>query len=363
MNILTAIMLLFAAAGFIDKMFSLRWGLSEYFDKGLYVMGTMVIPIMGVCSVGFEFVARHQEAIVSGTAGLPFDPTMIFGVLIAPDLGGYYLVKAIAPTPEILILNGVILGTVLGQAICFQLPVFLASVGRQNRRFVLRGFLVGFTMIPLGMLAGQAVLQAPAGVFLAEFIPILVLCMLLALGLYKIPDGMIRGFGIIGKLIQLATNLMFAIAVVGLFVPRLAYADAEIVHDALIIVFKSAVIISGSLVMSQLILKLFRPQLQRFATRIGVNEVSVVCMLMNCATSLAILPMFDRMDDKGKLMNSAFSISGAYIIGGSMAFVSAVSDGFTVGVFLLAKAVSGLASMVLMHLIYEREQNPANSDR
>ena len=114
---------------------------------------------------------------------------------------------------------------------------------------------------------------------------------------------------------------------------------------------KSAIIISGSLVMSELILKLFRKKIQRFAVKLGTNEISVVCMLMNCATSLAILPLFDRMDEKGRRLNSAFSISGAYVIGGSMAFVSAVSSGYVVLIFLVCKFVSGILSMYIMNRI------------
>ena len=57
------------------------------------------------------------------------------------------------------------------------------------------------------------------------------------------------------------------------------------------------------------------------------------------------------MDEKGKQLNSAFSISGSYVLGGSMAFVSAVSSGYVVTVFIISKLVSGLLSMFIMHRI------------
>lgn len=345
MNVFTGIMLVFAIIGFVDKTFSLHWGLSRSFDKGLATMGTMVIPIVGVCTIGVEFIERQADSFVAMSDAMPFDPSMIVGAILAPDLGGYYIAKAVAAGPEILVINGVVLGTLLGQAICFQLPVFLAAIGKENRSVMLRGFLIGITMIPVGMLAAEVLLRMNFIVFLRQFVPILIICLLIALGLWKIPDSMIKGFMVVGKIIQIATNLMFALAVLGIFIPQIRYAGMDAIYDALLIVFKSAVIIAGSLVMAELILKLFRGQIRKLADKLGTNEISVVCMLMNCATSLAILPLFDRMDEKGRLLNCAFSISGAYVIGGSMAFVSAVSSGYVVLIFLVCKLVSGLLSM------------------
>lgn len=351
MNVFTGIMLVFAVIGLIDKIFSLRWGLTESFDKGLHTMGTMVIPIVGVCTVGAEFVGRHAQVFQSVSDVMPFDSTLIVGAILAPDVGGYFVAEALTDSHQLLVMNGVVLGTLLGQAVCFQLPVFLASVGRENYNIVLRGFLVGMTMIPAGMLAAEAIMRMDIVLFLRQFVPVLIICMLIALGLYKIPDKMVKGFLVVGKAIQMATNLMFFVAMIGIFIPPLRYVSMDAVSEAVMIVFKSAIIISGSLVMSELVLKFFRKQLEGIAGRLGTNGISVICILMNCATSLAILPMFDRMDKKGKELNSAFSISGSYVLGGSMAFVSAVSSGYVVLIFIVSKLVSGLLSMLIMHRI------------
>ena len=202
MNVFTGIMLAFALIGFADKVFSLRWGLTGSFEKGLMTMGTMVIPIVGVCTIGVEFIERHADTFLALSDSLVFDPSLIIGALLAPDLGGYFIAEAVAATPDILIINGVVLGTLLGQAICFQLPVFLSSVGKENYPGMLKGFLVGITMIPIGMLSAEAILRMDFVVFLKQFIPILIICMLVALGLYKIPNGMIKGFMVCGKAIS-----------------------------------------------------------------------------------------------------------------------------------------------------------------
>ena len=48
MNVFTAIMLVFATVGMLDKVAGGRFRLSESFDKGLLTMGTMCIPMVGM---------------------------------------------------------------------------------------------------------------------------------------------------------------------------------------------------------------------------------------------------------------------------------------------------------------------------
>lgn len=63
MNGIVAIMLVFAAVGFIDKALGGRWGLSEQFDRSLYTVRTMVIPIVSICAMETEFIRRHHHRI------------------------------------------------------------------------------------------------------------------------------------------------------------------------------------------------------------------------------------------------------------------------------------------------------------
>jgi len=155
---------------------------------------------------------------------------------------------------------------------------------------------------------------------------------------------------------------MFFFTVLGIFIPTLAYAKIDAVYESLTIVFKCVIIICGSLVMSELVLRYFRKYLQKLASLLKVNEVSVIGILMGCATSMAMVPLFSRMDEKGKLMNAAFSVSGAYVIGGQMGFVANVASGYQVVVFMVAKLLCGVLSMAIMSKIYERSQSGKRSE-
>ncbi len=362
MNVFIVIMLAFAAVGFTDKAIGGRLGLSQSFDKGLYTMGTMAIPIVSICAVGTEFVRRHTDQVMAMSDHLFFDPSMIIGAVLAPDMGGYFICREIAADPKLLALSGVILGTLLGQAITFQLPVFMQSVEKQYHPGMFKGFIVGIVMIPAGLLVAELMLRMPVGLFLRQFLPVLGLCLIIAAGLRWAPKGTARVFAVFAQIVNLLFYLMFAVTVIGLFVPSVAYASLDSVEEAVIIVFKSAIIIAGSLVMSELILKFFRRQIRTVALGAGINEVSAVSLLMTCATSLAVMPLFPRMNEKGRQVVSAFSLSGSFVIGGSLAFVSNVTDGYTVTIFVVSKLVCGILSAWVIHRLYGKDAKatPAN---
>ena len=355
MNVFVAIMLIFAAAGFVDKALEGRFGLSQSFDRGLGIMGAMAIPVVSICTVGLEFIHRHMDTVAGLSDRLFFDPSTIIGAILPPDFGGYFLVRELAGSPELVVLNGVILGTVLGQATSFQIPVFLAGTEREDHPAILRGFIAAMVVVPVGLLAAEAFIRMPAGLFLRQFIPVFVLCMIITAGLYRAPKMTARIFAVFARIVNCLFYVMFAVAVVGLFIPSLAYSKPEAMGEAVIILFKCAVVAAGALVMSELILKLFRAQIHRIAERMGINEVAAVSLLMTCATSLAILPLYPRMDPKGKEIAAAVSLSGAYVFGGSMAFVSNVTDGATVALFVFVKILCAVLSGLIVHRLYSKK--------
>ena len=354
MNIFILIMLAFSCLGLLDKLLGARWGFAPSFDRGLSTMGSMAMAIVGVCCVGVEFIQRNTDAILKMTESMPFDASFLIGCILAPDMGGYFIAEQLSSSRDVLILNGIILASVLGQTITFQIPVFLESVDREDHPAVIKGFIVGIIMAPVGVLIAGILLKMEIGLLMVHFVPLLIICLLLAAGLIKFPGRLIRVFAVFARGIQWIIGITFFFTIIGVFVPSLAYTDMESVHEAVTILFKCAIIIGGSLVLSEIILKLFRARLQKLAIRIGINEVSIISFLMNFSTSLAILPLYPKMDEKGKMMNAAFGVSGAYVLGGQFAFISSVSDGYTVTVFMVSKVLCGVLSAFVMSRIYDR---------
>lgn len=356
MNIVILILLIFASIGFIDKMFHLHLGLDESFDKGLITMGSMALSIVGVCSVGVTFIQNHLDTIIQATSFLPFDPSLIIGAILAPDMGGFSMSQQIATSYEMIVLNGVVLTSILGQTISFQFPVFLSSIPKNEHAHLMKGFIIGIIVVPIGLIFAQMMIQMPLSIFLYQWIPLFIICGIIAFCIILFPNQTVKCFRYLASLIQWLTYLMFFIAVVGIFLPQYAYADSSLVIDAIITAFKISIIVSGSLVLSELILKKFKKQIHQLASILQINDMSMIGLILSCATSLAILPIYQKMDTKGKLLNAAFAVSGAYLLGGQLGYISNVADSHAVMIYIVTKLICGILSIVMMSLIYNRTQ-------
>ncbi len=62
--------------------------------------------------------------------------------------------------------------------------------------------------------------------------------------------------------------------------------------------------------------------------------------------SLAMAAVFERMDRRGKVLNAAFAVSGAFVFGGQLAFVSAAKDTI-IPAYVLSKLIGGITAGVL----------------
>lgn len=355
MNVFTYLLIAFAVIAFIDKGAGLKLGFGDSVDTGMATMGPTTIAVLGASSVGITFINAHADSVKMLADVLPFDPSMLMGAVLCPEMGAFALSSQMTDDKSLIIFNGAVLGGLLGQVISFQFPVFMATLDRKNHGIVIRGFIVGLLMIPVGLIFAALMLRLDIRCFAVEFIPVVCVCILLGLGMIRYQNRTVKIVGGFAKFIQVIIYLLLIIAVIGVFVPAMEYADEELVRDAMMVILQCTMIICGALALSALLIRLFRRQLNSIAGKIGVNEVSVIAFVLNCMNSLAILPLYNKMDEKGKLMNAAFSVSGAYALGGQMGFVaSVVDDSFNLVVFIAAKLLCGVASLIVACKLYPK---------
>ncbi|MBQ9155437.1 MAG: ethanolamine utilization protein EutH [Eubacterium sp.] len=355
MNPIVIFMLLFAAIGFIDRTFDLKLGTAEHFMTGFSMIPTMLISSVGVSSIGVMLIRNHLIAIQKALSSLPFNSGVILGAILAPDLGGLPICSQLSDQPGIILMNGVILSSILGQTVSFQIPVFLASLKKDYHDRIIRGFIMGIAMVPAGFLMAGLIAILMTGLsakdFFREFIPVFLFCGFLMLGLIKKTELTVKIVHRAALLVQWVIFAMFFFTMLGVFFPRFAFVDASFAAENAFSIVKSCTIAGGALVLSDLVLKFFPGPIRWLSAKLGVNESSVLGLLLGMANSLAFLPIFHKMDDKGKIMNCAFSVSGAYLIGGQLGYISSLTDSRSVTVYLLAKAVCGILSVVLVSRI------------
>lgn len=317
------------------------------------MMGPTTIAILGVSSVGLVFIESHAKAIAQLDSILFFDPSMLVGVMLCPEMGAFSLTRQMTDDAGLIVFNGIVIAGLLGQVTSFQFPVFFASLDKSYHDVIIKGFIIGLSVIPVGLLIGAVMLKLSLSVFIFEFCPIFVMCLLLAVGMIRVQRVTVKIISVVARLIQIIIYLSLVIAMIGIFVPAYEYVENYYIDDALRVILQCTIIICGALALSDVIVKLFNKQLSWIASKIGVNNVSVVAFILGMVNSLAVLTLYNKMDEKGRLMAAAFAVSGSFLLGGQMAFVaSVVDDSYYLIVYLVTKSLCGSISLFAAHKLY-----------
>lgn len=347
MNICVAVILAFAALGLLDEMLGGKLGLAPDFEKGLTTMGGLAMSTVGFYAIGISFVQNSADAIAALAEGLPFDLSLVIGCLLAPDMGALAIAQRLAASAAIAAFTGSMVSGGLGATIGYQLPVFLAAVKKEEIPELMRGFVFGLIALPAGLIAGGLMLGLSAGVLFWNMVPVLILCVVLIAAFLALPGQTIRVLIALGNIIRMISFVFFGITMFGVFLPEYALVDNALVSEMLYMVLRMVMMACGGLVLSHIALDKLKGPIEKAGRLLGVNNESVIGLVLSCTQSLAMLPLFSRMDRRGKIINAAFSVAGAYVAGGQLAFVSSLIPAEWVTPYMVNKLLAGALGVAL----------------
>ena len=275
---------------------------------------------------------------------MPFDPALIPSCLLAPDMGALGMAQKLAATPALAAFTGAMVAGSLGMTVGYQLPVFLAAVRKDEIGELMRGFIFGLIAIPSGKMK-KRVLSA-----------LMVLCMVLIAAFVLVPALTMKIMIFLGNAIRIFSFLLFGVAVFGIFMPKYAVVENALIEEMLFMVLRMVIAACGGLVLSQVALKRLQKPIQRIGAVLGINEEAVVGLFLSFIQSLAMLPLFSKMDKRGKVLNAAFSVAGAYVVGGQMTLVASLIPGNWVIAYMISKVLSGGLAVVLAVICLRRSK-------
>ena len=346
MNVCIAVLLCFALLGALDEGSGGRLGVAEAFRQGLSSMGSLCFSMAGIYCIAVTALPGVAEK--AGEAPLPFDSSLLPGMLIAPDMGGWASAAALASTPELAVYAGLLVASTLGCLVSFVLPVSLGTLQYQQAMEFMQGIVWGIIALPAGLVLGALILKIAPGILLKNLWPVMALCAILSLALRFAPLGCARVLGWFGAGVRWLGVLLFCWMTWGLFVPERSVMPPDVVEEVLVILLKITIIVCGSLVAGRLVLAKCSRWLEWAASRLGVNEYAVLGLLTSLVSSVSMLPLYPRMDARGRMINAAFTVSGAFVLGGQMAFAAGVADGRAVAAYFATKLAGGLLALILV---------------
>ncbi len=272
MNLPIAILLLCAMLGLVDKILGNRMGLGEEFDRGLTMMGSLALTMSGIYC--FSVMLGRWLAVWLQGVSLPFDPTLLVSSVLATDMGAYSIAQTICTSPAQLIFSGVILASTLGSTISFSLPIALGSVPAKDSKTLMTGMVYGIIATPAALLVGGLMAGMTGKELLSSLLPVTLICVLIALSIFFGGERTVGVFQVMGRGINLLAIVLFALVLVQVFFdsPSVQFVDPALIGEVLTIVFKISVVVCGSFILSNLILRYFMHPILSLARLIHVNE-------------------------------------------------------------------------------------------
>lgn len=355
-ELLIAVMAFFALLGGLDRVFGNRFGLGKEFESGIMAMGSLALAMVGIISLAPLLARLLRPLIVPVYTWLGADPAMFAGTLLACDMGGAPLAMELAQTRAAGLLGGVIAGSMLGATVVFTIPVSMGLLPQKEHSALAKGILCGVITIPIGILVGGLVAGFPAAMVLRNLIPIVIIAALIALGLWRWENAMIRGFSAFGKGITALITLGLACAIVEALTGFAILPGLAPIEDGFLTVGSIAIVLAGAFPLVAVITRLLRKPLMALGKTLGVNDSAAAGLIASLANSLAMFGMVEHMDDRGKVINIAFAVSAAFVFGDHLGFTAGFAPEMLPAV-ILGKLAGGI-SAVAVALLLTRRQSP-----
>lgn len=349
-SIIIYIMVVFMALGALDKIIGNKFGLGEKFDEGMMAMGTLAVAMVGVVSIAPVLAKILRPVVEPVYTFLGADPAMFATTLLANDMGGYPLALELAKTPEAGLFAGLIVGAMMGPTIVFTIPVALGIIKKEDHKYMAKGILAGIITIPIGSLVGGLVAGFELGMILSNLVPIIIVAALIALGLWRIPDKMISGFNRFGQGVVIVITIATAAIIIETLTGFVVIPGMAPISDGIQIVGAIAITLAGAFPMVYVITKVFKKPLMAAGKLLGMGDIAAAGMVATLANNIPMFGMMKDMDNRGKVINTAFAVSAAFVFGDHLGFTAGVNREM-IFPMVAGKLVGGITAIMLAMLI------------
>ena len=349
----------FFVIGGIDYVIGNPLKLGEKFQEGIKTMGVLGLGMIGIYSLAPILSNFLSSFIIPMCRVFHLDPSILPAALFAIDMGGYQMATKVALTKEMGLFSGIIVASSLGATISFSIPVALGMLSKEDEKHFSKGVMVGIIAIPIGCLAAGLWQKINFNILVWNLMPIFAFAIILVIGLLKIPKVLIKGFNLFGKLIMCLSVIGLLLqGIYTIFGVKLILGLAPL-SESTVIVTKISFVLGGAYPMLALINCIFKSSFKKIGKKFGINSVSVAGILGNLANNLLVFGTYKEMDPKGKLICTAFAVSGAFIFGGQFGFVSGIAPEM-LGAFIISKLTAGIVSIVLASWLYKHDAKQCN---
>ena len=353
-QILIAVMAIFAVLGAADRILGNHLGLGPEFENGILAMGSLALAMVGIVSLAPVLASWLRPVVVPLYRFLGADPAMFAGTILACDMGGGSLAQEMTEDLRAALLGGVITGSMLGATVVFTIPVAMGILRPEDRPAMAKGILCGVVTIPVGVLVGGLAAGYPFMMVLRNLTPILIIGALIALGLWRAEEGMIRGFAVFGKIVVAVITAGLAAAIVEELTGFVLIPGMAPISEGFRTVGAIAIVLAGAFPLVYTVTKLLKKPLMAVGKLLGINDAAAAGLVACLANSIAAFEMVKDMNSRGKVVCIAFSVSAAFVFGDHLGYAAGFAPEI-LPAMIAGKLAGGVAAVAAALLLTRRE--------
>ena len=354
-EILIALMAVFALLGGIDRILGNRFGLGEKFEEGILAMGSLALAMVGIVSLAPVLAAALRPIVVPVYGALGADPAMFAGTILACDMGGGQLARELTANADAAALGGVITGSMLGATVVFTIPVAMGILREEDRPAMAKGILCGMVAIPVGVLVGGLTAGFAPGMVLRNLIPIVLIALLIALGLWLAENAMVKAFTAFGKIVVAVVTAGLAAAIVEELTGFVLIPGLAPLSEGFETVGAIAIVLAGAFPLVYVVTKLLQEPLMAGGKLLGVNDAAAAGLVASLANSIATFGMVKDMNPRGKVVNIAFAVPAAFVFGDHLGFTAGFAPELLPAV-IAGKLAGGICAVAIAMVLTGKER-------
>jgi len=142
-------------------------------------------------------------------------------------------------------------------------------------------------------------------------------------------------------------NFMFNIEIIKGMIP---------IEEGAMLVFQIGIILSGAYPMFYFISNVLHKYLKKAGDIFELDQYSILGIFSSLANCIPMFGIYDKMNEKGKVLNAAFAVSGAFTFGGQLGYISSVAPD-SINPFIVSKLVAGLSAIFVASLLIKLDKN------
>ena len=354
-EILIAVMAAFAGLGAVDRILGNKFGIGKQFEEGILAMGSLAMAMIGVITLAPVLSYVLKPVVVPLFSLLGADAAMFAGSILACDMGGGPLAAQLTENENAALLGGVITGSMLGATVVFTIPVAMGILEEEDRSHMAKGILCGIVTVPVGIFAGGLTAGFPLSMVLRNLVPIVLIAALIAFGLWRSEEAMIRGFAGFGKGVVALITAGLGAAIVQELTGFVILPGMAPISEGFQTVGAIAIVLAGAFPLVAVLTRLLKKPLLKLGKLLGVNDVAAAGLLASLANSIATFGMVKDMDNRGKVVNIAFSVSAAFVFGDHLGFTAGFAPRM-LPAMIVGKLTGGISAVLVALWLTRKDQ-------